>query len=186
MRCYFVSDLQFEHLGGLIAFNRPFNTVKEMNAYMIKSWNSRITPSDTVYICGDFSTGEISQTKAILKKLQGNKVLIFGNHDDELRAQPDLSDYFVDAAPMLQIQHNGKNICLCHYPMPEFVGDREGGWLICGHVHNRTHGLAYSIIMQVPTILNAGVDINNFVPVTFEELWQNNSEFYTPRTPLFF
>lgn len=182
---FFTSDQQFGHLGALIAFNRPFRTIAEMDAGMIDSWNSRVAPKDTVYICGDFSTYDLSRTRSILNSLHGDKVLIFGNHDYDLRTAPDLHKLFVCAEPMLELTLDSRKLCLCHYPMFEWPGERSGGFLICGHVHNREHGVSFEGIMNLPGILNCGVDINHFRPVTFEELWQNNSAFYTKRSPLF-
>lgn len=39
--------------------------------------------------------------------------------------------------------------------------------------------MAYEFIKEnLPCVLNAGVDINGFEPVTFEELLKNNNEWY--------
>lgn len=79
---------------------------------------------------------------------------------------------------MLERTIDGRHICLTHYPMLDWPGDREGGWLIYGHIHNREYGDTYDYIAKQAFALNCGVDINRFMPITFEELWENNVKFY--------
>ncbi|MBQ8000212.1 MAG: hydrolase, partial [Ruminococcus sp.] len=50
---FFTADTHFGHANIVEKFNRPFNTVEEMNETLIKNWNDRITGSDTVFIMGD-------------------------------------------------------------------------------------------------------------------------------------
>ena len=56
---YYISDLHFFH-GNLNKRmdNRGFDTVEEMNEYMIKQWNSKVRKNDEVVILGDFSFGK--------------------------------------------------------------------------------------------------------------------------------
>ena len=49
--------------------------------------------------------------------------------------------------------------------------------MIHGHIHNDTNSDYWHLLRSNPRILNAGVDINNFEPVTLEELIRNNEEF---------
>ena len=41
---------------------RGFKDAAQMNAYMIKQWNSRVRPKDEVVILGDFSVGKAKET----------------------------------------------------------------------------------------------------------------------------
>ena len=55
----------------------------------------------------------------------------------------------------------------------------EGGICIHGHIHD-LKGVTYEIIRQyLPDCLNCGVDINDFCPVTLDELIGNNRKWYT-------
>lgn len=47
-------------------------------------------------------------------------------------------------------------------------------YMIHGHIHNDTSADFYPLIAARENVLNAGVDINGFRPVTFEELLENN------------
>lgn len=63
--------------------SRPFSSYEEMANKMIENWNQIVSVDDTVYILGDFAMRKQGQEAyiACLKNLQGNKVLILGNHD---------------------------------------------------------------------------------------------------------
>lgn len=49
--------------------------------------------------------------------------------------------------------------------------------MIHGHIHNNTDADFWRIIKANERILNAGVDINNFEPASFDELCYNNDRF---------
>ena len=51
------------------------------------------------------------------------------------------------------------------------------GYMIYGHIHNNTGDDYWPLIMRRPRMLNAGVDVNNFEPVAFDELLANNNAF---------
>ena len=42
----------------------------------------------------------------------------------------------------------------------------------------RTRGRDYELLRQLPRVLNAGVDVNRYRPVTLAELVENNRAFY--------
>lgn len=76
----------------------------------------------------------------------------------------------------------GHMTTICHYPMLEWRSSRKEnskrlGFLIHGHIHKNTEKPEYMQLFRLPNALNAGVDINGFRPVTFEELLKNNSAF---------
>ena len=48
--------------------------------------------------------------------------------------------------------------------------------MVYGHIHKNTKMDYWPMIAQNDHMLNAGVDINGFAPVTFEEMQQNNLE----------
>ena len=64
--------------------------------------------------------------------------------------------------------------------------------MIHGHIH-QSRGQEYQLLKDLPRVLNAGVDINFYRPVTLDELIENNRAFYSgewddlipppPRTP---
>ena len=56
--------------------------------------------------------------------------------------------------------------------------------MVFGHIHNSTDMDFWSMIQGNPQILNAGVDVNGFQPVTLPELIENNKVFKQARPVL--
>ncbi len=133
----------------------------------------------TVYIIGDLIYKSQSPEK-YLEQLKGKKVLIRGNHDTGWLELIDADKYFADITSLLEISLFDRMITLCHYPMLEWRNSRKDGkklgYLIHGHIHNRVEQ-KYEVLFNSTNALNAGVDMNNFEPVTFEELIVNNANF---------
>lgn len=77
----YISDLHFGHANILKFDNRPFRNTEEMETALIENWNSTVSAGDTTYILGDFCWGKEPDWKRIVPLLNGNKVLIRGNHD---------------------------------------------------------------------------------------------------------
>ena len=182
---YFTADLHLGHEKIIEYSNRPFQTVGAMNSALISNWNIVVNPEDTVYIIGDLffgGTRSPEEYKQILNQLSGKKYLVLGNHDNSWSKHFDLSSCFEDVALMMEINYNKKyTLTLCHYPMMSWKDDRNGsGYMIHGHIHNRKDDNFFSLIRANANMLNAGVDINGFRPVTFEELIKNNRRYKKP------
>lgn len=79
---FFTSDLHFGHKNVLKFDQRPFFTVSEMDNALIENWNKKVRQGDLVYVLGDmFWNSEVEYVQNILKTLNGQIVLIKGNHD---------------------------------------------------------------------------------------------------------
>ena len=76
---YFISDIHIQHR--LMLRTRGYESFEAMHDDIVKRWNSKVTKSDTEYVIGDVSFGDYAQTKAVLDRLNGQKILIKGNHD---------------------------------------------------------------------------------------------------------
>lgn len=79
---FFISDTHFFHQK-ILEFEkeaRPFSSVEEMNEELVARWNNIVTKRDTVWHLGDVCFGHVSNL-AIIKRLNGTKHLIMGNHD---------------------------------------------------------------------------------------------------------
>ena len=187
MSMFFTSDLHLGHQRILDECRPQFKTTDEMDEYLINKWNETVTDDDDVYILGDLSYRSKHSVESYLSQMSGKKHLIIGNHDYQwMKAITDLEQYFVQVENMCLINHGKSLLTLCHYPMLEWNRSRYANdsatstsWLIHGHIHNSTTLEAYRFIRRhLPCALNAGVDINNYVPVTFEQLIDNNNHFY--------
>lgn len=78
----FTGDLHFGH-GNVIAFDkRPFATVDEMDAELIRRWNNKVDKGDLVYVLGDMIwKTRNDDAPSLIKSLNGQIILIKGNHD---------------------------------------------------------------------------------------------------------
>lgn len=169
---WFTSDLHLRHKRILsIGKGRPFGSIEEMESIIIKNWNNKVSPDDTVYVLGDVFWGQnSSQIKNIMSKLNGNKILIIGNHD---RITPNIkSDCWLDILPYAEISIADKNIVLSHYPIFEWNGFYYGSYHLYGHTHGTLNLAQYTMMRDRSNgnCWDVGVDNNNFEPVSFDEI----------------
>lgn len=174
---YYIADLHLGHSNIIRLCNRPFKDVDEMDEALIKNWNSVVTNNDDVYIIGDFCYKSGSHPVEYLKKLNGKKHLIIGNHDGRILKDPSCRKCFDSINEMLTINDNGKMVVLCHYPLAEWNGFFRNSIHIYGHIHNNTRNDTYKIVSKIPNAYNAGVDILNFTPQTLDNVINLNKEF---------
>lgn len=153
---------------------RPFASAAEMDACLIAGWNRVVGPEDTVYLIGDIGWNGGHVPCRTLARLNGRKHLIRGNHDTGYLDAPLLYRYFDSVSDFLEIDDGPHHIFLSHYPM---LYDKPKGYMIHGHLHGSDK--FHHILADMPRVLNAGVDINGFVPVTLEQLERNNRAFYS-------
>lgn len=92
---WFTSDTHFGHANVIRYSNRPYKDKEEMDEGMIANWNSRVQPGDLVYHLGDVFFCQESVAAQILRRLNGEKFLIFGNHDKTIKRSEKLRSMFV-------------------------------------------------------------------------------------------
>lgn len=171
---YFIADTHFGHENIMFLDKRPFKDTDEMWEKMKELWNKRVKDTDDVWIIGDFCFRSGEKPGYYLKQLKGKKHLIIGNHDTELLKDKDARKYFESIDHYRKIHDHGKTIIMCHYPIAEWDGFFRGTVHIYGHIHNNKND-AYHIMSKYDNALNAGCMINGYMPVTLEELIENNS-----------
>lgn len=172
MTVWFTSDLHFSHANVIKYSNRPFKDVKEMNEAMILKWNTVVKPGDRVYVLGDASFDSEENTLKILKRLMGQKYLIYGNHDKKvIRKSKILQDQFVWCRDLETIKisdktaYEGKQrIVLCHYAMRVWEKSHFGAWQLYGHSHGNLKDDPNALQLDV------GVDNWGYTPVSYETI----------------
>lgn len=171
---YYTADLHLGYAPILQATARPFASVEEMDETLIRNWNERVSSEDEVYIVGDLSYNGGKTPVQYLSRLRGIKHLIRGNHDVGIVDAERFFDYCASVTDFLEIDDQGRHVILCHYP----ILHEKGGYMVHGHIHNqRNH--AYELLRELPRVLNAGVDVNFYRPVTLDELIENNRKLYS-------
>jgi len=130
---FLVSDTHFGHTGVCrfvrndgVTKLRPWDTAEEMDEFMVKAWNERVRPTDKVYHLGDVVINR--KALGIMRRLNGDKVLIRGNHD--IFRDDDYREHFRE----LRAYHVMNGMILSHIPIhSESLG--RFGVNIHGHLH---------------------------------------------------
>ena len=167
---YYLADTHFGHANIIRLCNRPFEDVYEMNEMIINNWNETVLPEDDVYIVGDFAHKN-GNPVSILRRLNGNKHLIIGNHDLANLKDSDFRAEFTEIRDIQSVHDGDVKIILCHYPMAEWAGYYRDAWHFFGHIHN-SDSTAQKIMKELPRCFNVGVDLINFTPKTLEQLME--------------
>lgn len=140
---YFIADQHFFHK----ALNekmdkRGFESVEQMNEYMIEKWNAKVNKNDEVIILGDFSWGNARQTQEVLDRLKGRLYMIKGNHDRFLSDKKYSWDRFIWIKDYAELKDNKRKVILSHYPIACYNGqyrrDETGQpktFMLHGHIH---------------------------------------------------
>lgn len=170
---YFIADTHFGHENIIKMCGRPFKNIQEMNETLINNWNSKVKSNDHVYILGDMFFRS-KDPEPILRSLKGKKHLIIGNHDSWIKRK-ECQKYFESIDNYLEFSDGKNYLVLSHYPMLSYHRERRNNtYMIHGHIHADTHADFYPLLLYRDRILNAGVDLNKFTPVSLEELLLNN------------
>jgi len=173
MKYFFTADLHLGHANIINYCNRPFKNVYHMNATLIKNWNAKVGNDDVVFINGDFlfknskggKKGEGMQKKFPYydKKLKGKKVYILGNHCRN-NGVKSIIDHLV-------IKHGHHYINIVHDPR---YYDPNYKINIVAHIHNKWkfNSVLDPMNDRQIDLINVGVDVWNFAPVTFEDIYR--------------
>lgn len=172
---FFASDTHFGHANIISLCKRPFSTVEEMDETLVANWNAKVSGNDTVYFLGDlFFRASEEKVRDILGRLKGRKHLIVGNHDSTWMTNELVGRFFLDCSNYLDLSDGGRHLVMCHYPQMCW-GSEGKSWMIHGHIHNNRHSDYWPLLKARERVLNASVEINDYSPVTFEELVENNA-----------
>jgi len=169
-KAWFTSDLHFFHKNVLKFDDAPFRDIKERDEAIIKSWNEKVRPDDWVFIMGDFSLGKFEGVIRVAERLIGKLVLVLGNHDNVVKNNPKLQNYFHTITPYLELEIKTKGrrqlICLNHYPIWEWNQIHRGAYHLYGHVHrNDDFPLRFDY-----KCLNIGIMNHDYELLSFEEI----------------
>lgn len=151
-----------------------------MNEGLIERWNNKVSKNNVIYILGDLSFGRGNQTFEIVKRLNGKKRFILGNHDkwmiswdekecrwkpkDKFKHIADLFEWFLPFSYYETKNEDGKFIVMCHFAMEVWHNNHKDAWHLVGH----SHGNLNSGNMRR---MDVGIDCHpNFEPFSYEEV----------------
>lgn len=162
---FFTADSHFGHKGILRLSQRPFKSVEEMEDGLVERWNAAVRPGDVVYHLGDFCFKGSKAAEQVLARLNGEIVLIRGNHDSENSLK---LPRWRGVHDLLEVSHQKQRLVLCHYPMLEW----PGAWKGAVHLHGHTHGLVPPLDRRA----DVGVDVWDYSPVSLERILERIAE----------
>lgn len=140
---------------------RHFDSIEEHDNLIIENWNKTVKSSDKVYILGDFSWMNGHDTEEILRKLNGVKFLIKGNHDRWSKDSV-CKGYFQGIYDYKMISDNGREVVLSHYPILFYQNQHKGAIHLYGHVHNtKEEELFQTAITNVSSDINIPMNSYN-------------------------
>lgn len=125
------------------------NDVNYMNEMIVQEWNKVVGPDDHTYILGDVSFMNWQKTVDIVRRLNGAKTLIKGNHDHKLIQSKEFCDCFIEIADYKTITVDKVRISMFHYPICEWDQMHRGAVHFHGHTHGNKTGLEGSRALDV-------------------------------------
>jgi calcineurin-like phosphoesterase family protein len=129
-----------------------------MDEEMVRRWNDRVRPNDKVYHLGDVVINR--KALSIMSRLNGDKVLIRGNHD--IFKDTDYREYFRE----LRAYHVMNGMILSHIPLhPDSLG--RFGVNIHGHLHANRVMLNDNIDARYHCVC---VEQTDYTPILFEDV----------------
>lgn len=164
---YFTSDQHYFHTN-IIKYQA--NTrghcsgVESMNREMLDKHNAVVRPQDVVYMLGDVAFCQPDEFHQVMSRLNGEKHLVYGNHDKKIRLDATLQAHFASVQDYLELSVDGQKIVMSHYPMLSWNRMGGGAWMLHGHCHAN---------MRYPfrgRICDVGVDAWAMAPVSMRQL----------------
>jgi len=155
MTYFFTSDEHYGHAGILKYCDRPFDTIEEHDAELIRRHNLVVSKNDIVVHAGDFCwCNTYKDAQKYISNLNGNHIFIVGSHDHWL---PNSAKY------MWRKTIDGQFIVVCHYAMRVWERSHYNSWHLYGHSHGKLEP-------NFGKSVDIGVDCWGFRPVSFEEI----------------
>lgn len=153
MTIFLISDTHFSHDNIRKYCGRPFTSVTQMDEFMVEAWNQTVRPQDHVYHLGDVAMRQ--QHLEIVKRLNGHKRLVRGNHDI-FKTKLYLAAGFAEIHGVRVLD----NLAMTHIPIhPESLGRYFGN--VHGHIHEKDS--------PAGPYLNVSVEKIGYRPISLEE-----------------
>lgn len=169
---FITSDTHFCHAQPFLYEPRGFENVDQMNAAIIKRWNSLVEPCDEVYVLGDLMLNNTEEGLEYFKLLNGFKHIIIGNHDLDRRIElyKKLPNTIVEGFAA-RYKFCGYNFYFTHYPTLVSNFDCEEPLKrrlinVCGHSHTQH----WDADINKGLIFHCEMDTNDCYPWNLEDI----------------
>ena len=158
MSLFFTSDTHFGDHRTLNIHKRPFASVAEMDAVLIRGWNDTVGLEDEIWHLGDFARRS-ADVPGLLERLNGRKHLVRGNNDPPAAAE---AGGWASVRDYAELEAEGRLLILCHYPFRSWRDQHKGAIDLHGHSHGK--------LKPMPRQYDVGVDARGWRPVTLAEI----------------
>lgn len=179
-KTYITSDLHFCHKN-IIQYSPwsrgHYNSVNEMNEAIVSNINQVVTDDDTLIIAGDICFGGHDETTEFLKRINGYKKLVWGNHDKKYRNSTPFHSQkmlmgVVWEGDYLEFDHKFQEkkykIVVNHFPFLTWDRSHHGSINLHGHCHSH-HNHRNLQGMNVRQ-LDVGLDGNFMMPHDMDDI----------------
>jgi len=161
---FFTSDTHYGHKNIITYCHRPWTTVDEMDEGLITNYNAVVRPIDTCYFLGDISFYEsFEKTASLVGQLNGNKILVYGNHD--WRFRKDYPKIFQSCWDYYELRRGRQLYVMSHYPMLSWNKGHHGSLMLHGHSHGSVNAENAGTNRY-----DVGVDSNDYRPISLDEI----------------
>lgn len=153
---FFTSDLHIKHKNIVKFTNRSADTTQETHdEWLVKVWNNQVNAGDLVYHLGDFSfSNDLKFLFDYVSRLNGQKILIKGNHDREETLDLLVKLGFIQAwyhYKEVQLLDQKVKTVLFHFPIVSWHKQSYGSI----HLHGHCHG---NLSVSKGRMLDVGLD----------------------------
>ena len=180
---YVTSDTHFGHKNIIKYCSRPFKDTHEMTETLVENWNKVVQPHHKVLHLGDHDYLGVKNSYKITSRLNGEKYLVMGNHDDSVGKMLrkgfkevydsyvyiDLGEFKISAShypnhpgKLAWLRATLKRYAKGHW---EKFPEKSSLWHLYGHVHNNHGRVNYE-----SKCINVSCDVWDYTPIYFPEL----------------
>lgn len=192
-KTFFTSDWHIGHAKSIVYDKRPFTDLFHMHRVLINNFNATVPVDGVTYFLGDIGVSDVEQTKEVISKLNGTKILVLGNHDKGVNAMYNAGFDVVMYGAKLVIAN--EIVTLSHCPLlgvyredttgmkgsspgENWHGEHrfrfnvytvkdEGQFHLHGHIHSPNGGKSEKILDRQ---YDVGVPANSFRPVSIAQI----------------
>lgn len=158
------SDQHFGHKNIIRFSNRPYPTLDLMHECMILNHNDYVEPGDVVIWVGDVAFLNDNAANELLRKCNGYKILILGNHDINHGKVKKLDFDEIHLLKHINFKYGHSNtfdFVFTHYPCHNF-DDRTMN--IHGHEH------VAHLYTNTPNHINVNCELHGYKPLSIIQL----------------
>ena len=176
MKYFLISDTHLNHANISTYCDRPENFTE----LILKRWNERVRPEDTVIHLGDVAIGPRKHIAEQIRLLNGKKILVRGNHDLHSSVGWWADNGFDFACDGMVF----KGCLLTHHPALSLP--RSCKINIHGHLHNIWHGFTPNgrkpTEPHLPWHRLFAIEYTSYYPIRFDD-FVSHPDRYQARGP---